>query len=85
MLEADWLTRKALICSCARAEKMRLSTPTMPTIEVPERVIRLMSSMDDIPLMEVLPGATVFLTTVPFAFKLKVFRIRIGMPLAQTG
>ena len=83
--EADWLTRKALICSWARAAKMRLSTPTMPTMDVPESVISAMSSMDEIPLMEVVPGATVFFTIVPFAFKLKVFLMRIGMPFAQTG
>ena len=83
--EADWLTRNALICSWARAPKMRLSTPTMPTMEVPDRVIRLMSSIEEMPLMEVAPGATFFLTIVPGAFKLKVFRIKIGIPFAQTG
>ena len=35
--EADWLTRKALMLSWVRAVKIRLSTPTIPAMEVRTR------------------------------------------------
>src|SRR5574344_674948 len=83
--DADWLTRNALMLSLARVVKILLSTPTIPTMEVPERVMRLMSSMDEMPLIALLLGRHSRLMVVPGAAGLKVFLMRIGISFAQTG
>ena len=69
----------------ARAENMRLSTPTMPTMEVPERVMRQMSSMEEMPLMERSLFLHSDLIMVPGASWLKVFLMRIGIFFLHTA
>ena len=71
--------------SSASTLKMRLSMPAIPSMEVPVSVIRLMSSIDDIPLISLPSAEQSRLTVVPGASGLKVFLIRMGMPLAHTG
>ena len=84
--EADWVTRKALMLSAARAEKMRLSTPTSPTIEVPLRVSRQMSSIEDMPQIRRLSSFVRRLRmVVPGADGLNVFLTIIGISLRQTA
>ena len=63
--EADWHTRKALILSSARAVNILQLTPTRPAIEVPERVIRLTSSIEEIPRMDLSDAPTSARMVVP--------------------
>ena len=83
--EADWLTRNALMFPSASTLNMRLSIPTIPTMEVPVSVIRLMSSIEDMPLMSRSSLRHSCLMEVPGAAGLKVFLISMGMPLRHTA
>ena len=69
----------------ARQVKMRRLTPMTPTIERPATVMSVVPLMLEMPLMLRLSSFTSSLMMEPGASGLKVFLMRMGMCLMQTG
>ena len=85
--ELAWLTMKTLTPLAARVVKMRLLTPMTPTMESPLTVMSDVLLIDDMPLMA-LPLSSMPLSLVmmvPLSSGRKVFLMRMGMFLMQTG
>ena len=78
-------TRKTLMPLSANVRKMRWFTPMTPTMPRPCTVMRLVSLMDEMPLIALLWGSFCAQMMVPFASGLKVFLMRMGMFLWHTG
>ena len=83
--EEAWDTMNTLMPFCANALKMRKFTPITPTMPKPVTVIRVVSLIEEIPLMAFEPESTSCLIMVPGASGLKVFFIRMGIFLWHTG
>ena len=83
--DEDWLTRNTLMQLSARLVKMRLSTPMIPAMDVPDTVIRQELSMDEMPVTALASLRLCLRMTVPGAEGLKVFLTRTGMSLELTG
>ncbi len=77
--EEDWLARKTLMLLSASVEKMRLFTPTIPTIEVPDTFSRQQLPMLVMPvIIRPLPRQSRRMTD-PCSCGRKVFFTRRGM------
>ncbi len=83
--EEAWLIRITLIFSRARVANNLMDTPTTPSSPLPWTLIRLMSFIEEIPLMiRDFPLAS-SLIFVPAKEGLKEFFIQIGILLAMAG
>ena len=78
-------TMNTLMPWLASVVKMRRLTPMTPTMERPDTVTMLVSLIDDMPRMGCADGGTSCRIVLPLASGWKVFLIRMGMFLTQTG
>ena len=84
--DEDWQMRNTLMLCSARRLKILPSTPTIPTMEFPERVIRQVFPIEDMPVtgLSSRPVHTSWMTE-PGSSGLKVFFTFMGMFFALTG